>query len=131
MIVDSSALLAIVEDEAGAGPALAAASGADCRMSVATWLEVMIVADARSSAHGERMERAIDALEIRLEPVTARQAQVARHAYRRYGRGSGSGACLNFGDCFSYALSVTTGEPLLFVGDDFRRTDVAAALPAP
>lgn len=130
MIVDSSALLAIVQDEPGAERLLVAASAADCRISAANWLEAMIVADARSSAHAERMERAVTALELRLEPVTERQVRVARHAYRRYGRGSGSGARLNFGDCFAYALSVTTGEPLLFVGDDFRQTDVAPALPA-
>jgi ribonuclease VapC len=52
---------------------------------------------------------------------------VARGAYRRFGRGSGSPARLNFGDCFAYALSVTSGEPLLFVGDDFLHTDVLPA----
>jgi ribonuclease VapC len=99
-------------------------------MSVATWLEVCIVADARSTAHGERLDRIIEALDIEIVPVSTREGQVARVAYRRYGRGSGSPAQLNFGDCFAYALSVTTGEPLLFTGDDFGHTDVAPALRA-
>lgn len=129
MIVDSSALMAIVNEEPGADEVLRAAASASCRMSVATWLEATIVADARSRAHGQRLDRIIEALSIELVTVTAREGQVAREAYRRYGRGSGSQACLNFGDCFSYALSVTSGEPLLFVGQDFAQTDVAAVLP--
>jgi ribonuclease VapC len=129
VIIDSSALMAIVNDEPGADRLLRAASAATCRMSVATWLEVSIVADARSAAHGERLDRIIDTLEIEIVPVSTREGEVARVAYRRYGRGSGSAAQLNFGDCFAYALSVTTGEPLLFSGGDFAETDVAGALP--
>ena len=128
MIVDSSALMAVVNEGAGADRLLEAAAGAQCRMSVATWLEVSIVADARSTAHGERLDRIIEALEIEIVPVSTREGEVARVAYRRYGRGSGSAARLNFGDCFAYALSVTSGEPLLFTGGDFAETDVAAAL---
>ena len=129
MIIDSSALMAIVQDEPGADRLLRAAAAATCQMSVATWLEASIVADARSSAHGERLDRIIGALEIEIVPVSKRDGEVARVAYRRYGRGSGSPARLNFGDCFAYALSVTAGEPLLFTGGDFRHTDVAPALP--
>jgi ribonuclease VapC len=125
VIVDSSALMAIVNQEPDADWLLQAAAGAACRMSVATWLEVSIVADARSAAHGERLDRIIKTLEIELVPVSTRDGEVARAAYRRYGRGSGSKAQLNFGDCFAYALSVTSGEPLLFIGDDFAQTDVA------
>ena len=127
MILDSSAVMAILNQEEGADRLLAAAVSADCRMSVATWLEVCIVADARSAAHGERVDRLIRALEVALVPVGAREAQVARAAYQRFGRGSGSPARLNYGDCFAYALSVTSGEPLLFTGDDFTHTDVACA----
>jgi ribonuclease VapC len=129
VIIDSSALMAIVNDEPGADRLLRTAADATCQMSVATWLEVSIVADARSSAHGERLDRIIDALEIEIVPVSKRDGEVARVAYRRYGRGSGSPARLNFGDCFAYALSVTAGEPLLFTGDDFAKTDVAPAVP--
>ncbi|WP_342372190.1 type II toxin-antitoxin system VapC family toxin [Propioniciclava soli] len=130
MIVDSSALMAIVNDEPDAERVLACAVGGPRRMSAATWVEVGIVADARSSArHGERIDAILDQLRIEIVPVSVRQAEVARLAYRRFGRGSGSAARLNFGDCFSYALSVTSGEPLLFVGDDFAHTDVASVLP--
>ncbi len=125
MIIDSSALMAVVNEEPGADRPLRAAAAATCRMSVATRLEVSIVADARSAGHGERLDQIIDALEIETMPVSVRQGEVARAAYRRFGRGSGSPARLNFGDCFAYALSVTTGEPLLFTGDDFTHTDVA------
>ena len=96
-------------------------------MSVATRLEVSIVADARSTTHGERLDQILTALDVEIVPVSVRQGDVARVAHRRYGRGSGSPARLNLGDCFAYALSVTSGEPLLFVGDDFTHTDVAAA----
>lgn len=128
MIVDSSALMAILEGEQEADDLLQVAAAGPCQMSVATWLEVSIVADARSANHGERLDELIRALEIEVVPVSTRQGEVARLAYRRYGRGSGSPARLNYGDCFAYALSVTTGEPLLFVGADFTQTDVAPAL---
>lgn len=126
MIVDSSALMAILSSEPDGDRLLRAAAAGTCRMSAGTAVEVGIVADARSARHGERLDELLRVLEIEIEPVTPRQAEVARLAYRRYGRGSGSQANLNFGDCFSYALSVTAGEPLLYVGADFAQTDVAA-----
>jgi ribonuclease VapC len=129
VIVDSSALMAIVNDEPGAARVLAVAAAGTCRMSVATRLEVSIVADARSAAHGQRLDRIVEALEIEVLPASLREGEVARVAYRRFGRGSGSPAQLNYGDCFAYALSVVRGEPLLFTGDDFTHTDVAPALP--
>lgn len=128
MIVDSSALMAILEDEPGAGALVEAALAGPCRMSVATRLEASIVADARSAAHGARLDELIEALDIEIQPVTEREGEIARRAYQRYGRGSGSQARLNFGDCFAYALSVVAGEPLLFVGDDFTHTDVVPAV---
>lgn len=124
MIVDSSALMAIINDEPQADALLERASKGPCRMSAATWVEVGIVADARSTRHGERLDRIVDALEIEIVPVSKRQAEVARLAHRRYGRGSGSAARLNYGDCFAYALAVTQGEPLLFAGNDFTHTDI-------
>lgn len=128
MIVDSSALMSIVGQEPDADRLLRRAAQGPCRMSAATWAEVGIVADARSVSHGERLDRIIEALRIEIVPVSVRQAEVARLAYRRYGRGSGSAARLNFGDCFAYALAVVAGEPLLFTGVDFTHTDVASAL---
>ena len=126
MIIDSSALMAILSSEPDGDRLLRAAAAGTCRMSAGTAVEVGIVADARSARHGERLDELLRVLEIEIEPVTPRQAEVARLAYRRYGRGSGSQANLNVGDCFSYALSVTAGEPLLYVGADFAHTDVAA-----
>jgi ribonuclease VapC len=95
-----------------------------CRISVGTWLEVSIVADGRSPAHGERLDHLLEEFRVERVPMTDQQAKVARIAYRRYGKGSGSPARLNLGDCFAYALSSTSGEPLLFTGDDFTHTDV-------
>ena len=123
MIIDSSALMAILSSEPDGDRLLRAAAAGTCRMSAGTAVEVGIVADARSA---RLLDEILRVLEIEIEPVTPRQAEVARLAYRRYGRGSGSQANLNFGDCFSYALSVTAGEPLLYVGADFAHTDVAA-----
>jgi ribonuclease VapC len=65
---------------------------------------------------------------VTIEPVTVEQAVIAREAYRRYGRGTGHPAALNFGDCFAYALAKATGAPLLFKGNDFARTDITPAL---
>lgn len=128
MIVDSSALMAILEGEAGSDTLVRATASSSCRMSVATRLEASIVADSRSTSHGARLDELIATLEITVEPVTEHQGEIARRAYQRYGRGSGSPARLNYGDSFSYALSVATSEPLLFVGEDFTHTDVIPAL---
>ena len=131
MIVDTSALIAILEGEPGSLRLLSALAAASPppRMSAASWVAAGIVADARSARHGERLDRVIEELGIEIVPVTVRQAEVARLAYQRFGRGSGSPARLNYGDCFSYALSTTEGRPLLFVGGDFAQTDVAPVLP--
>lgn len=67
---------------------------------------------------------------IEVVPVDAEHIRVARADYRDFGRGSGHPARLNFGDCFAYALASLTGEPLLFVGDDFKHTDVRTVTPA-
>lgn len=128
MILDSSAIMAVLEDEPDADRLLAAAAAGPCRMSLATYVELGIVADSRSTAHGFRLDRLLAVLDVTLEPVDAAQARIARAAYRRFGRGSGSPARLNFGDCFSYALAVVTGEPLLFTGNDFAQTDIPPAL---
>ena len=128
MIVDSSALIAVLSSEPGheqLAERLAAEPG---RMSLATWTEAGIVADARSASYGQRLDALIGELGLALVPIDAQQAGIAREAYRRYGRGSGSRARLNYGDCFAYALAVVTGQPLLYVGDDFAHTDVRSAL---
>ena len=130
MIVDTSALIAILRDEPDASDFAAVLAGADAvALSCVTYVEGGAVVDA---AHDPVASRAYDEL-LRLagaviEPVTAEQATLARAAYRDFGKGSGHPARLNFGDCFSYALAVATGRPLLYKGNDFPHTDVTAAL---
>lgn len=131
MIVDSSAVIAVVQGEPDAAALAELLVDQTCRMSVANWLEAGIVMDNRSARAQRDLDELLDLAEVVLEPVTAAQARVAREAHRRYGRGSGHPAKLNYGDCFAYALAITTGESLLFVGDDFPATDIVAALPRP
>ena len=128
MIVDSSAIIAILRGEPEADEFVRAISSGGCRMSVGSYLEASIVADsAGSPALSRYFDDLVDQAALQLEPVTLEQAQVARQAYRDYGRGSGHPAGLNFGDCFAYALARTTREPLLFKGADFIHTDVLPA----
>ena len=128
MIVDSSAVLAILFSEPDArrhAGAIAAAS--PCRMSVANVLETAIVAERRGgdiAAH--ELDTLLERAEVELAPVTIEHLEAARRAWRRFGKGNHP-AALNFGDCFAYALAKTTGEPLLFKGEDFAQTDVEAA----
>jgi ribonuclease VapC len=75
-----------------------------------------------------RLDELLAAADIVIEPMTVEQARIARDAYRDFGKGSGHPARLNLGDCFAYALAIEMGEPLLFLGDDFRATDVTPAL---
>ncbi|MCY3762419.1 MAG: type II toxin-antitoxin system VapC family toxin [Gemmatimonadetes bacterium] len=128
MIVDSSALLAVLfreEDAERYEKAIAAAP--NCRMSVANLLEVFVVVERRGgTAAGQECDAFLDKAEIDPAPVMPEHAQEARRAWRRFGKGNHP-AALNFGDCFAYALARTTGEPLLFKGDDFARTDIEAA----
>ena len=128
MIVDSSAVLAVLYREPDAERferAIASAPG--CRMSVANALETSIVMEGRGgSAAGHALDRFLKAAVIELEPLTAEHMEAARRAWRRFGKGNHP-AALNFGDCFAYALADVTGEPLLFKGEDFARTDVEAA----
>ena len=129
MIVDASALIAVLRDEDDAERIIGAlAASRETRMSAATWLETAIVVDANADpVLSGRFDDLIAATGIALEPVTADQVRVARQAYRDFGKGKHP-AGLNFGDCFSYALARLTGEPLLFKGEDFALTDVASAV---
>jgi ribonuclease VapC len=129
VIVDTSAIVALVLDEDDS-PSIAAvlASADDVRMSAASWLEAAVVLDGRRNpATSRQFDDLVAAIGLTVEPVTAAQAAEARRAYWHFGRGSGHPARLNFGDCFAYALARTTGQPLLFKGDDFGHTDVAPA----
>jgi ribonuclease VapC len=126
LIVDTSALIAILRDEPDAESfAFALAAATEPRMSVANYLETAIVIDSsRDPVASRQVDNLVAKAGMTLEPVTAEQAQVARAAYRDFGRGSGHPAKLNFGDCFAYALAKCTDEPLLFKGNDFTHTDI-------
>ena len=128
MIIDSSALVAILTSESDADvleDALIASPAR--RISTVTYVEASIVMDSRNRpTTSHALDNFLQIAQIGIEPVTVQQARLAREAYRDYGKGRHK-AGLNFGDCFAYALAKDKGEPLLFKGDDFRRTDVEVA----
>ena len=127
MVIDTSALIALLAMEPEAAR-IAAALEADATrlISAASVVETGLVTEARFGAAGAReFDLLLAKADLSIQPVTAEQAEVAREAWRRYGRGRHS-AALNFGDCFSYALARVSGEPLLFKGEDFQHTDIAA-----
>lgn len=128
MIVDSSALLAILFGEPDANRYERAIAQADnCRMSAANLLEAAIVVESRvGPSGGDQLDILVERGPIELAPVTLEQTQAARRAWRRFGKGNHP-AALNFGDCFSYALAETSREPLLFKGSDFALTDIEPA----
>jgi ribonuclease VapC len=130
MIVDSSALVAIIRGESDAAVMAQAMEDADSLgVSAATYLEAFIVVDGyRNPKLSARLEEILDHPKIVIEPVTAKQAKIARQAYRDYGKGSGHPAGLNFGDCLSYALARDKREPMLWKGDDFGHTDLRPAV---
>lgn len=126
MILDSSAIVAILTQEAS-GPRLldAALGAARLHISAATALEVSIVLDNRHAPQQRRrLDDLLHLLGAEVVPFDEEQWRVARQAYQDFGRGSGHPARLNMGDCFAYALHRVTGEPLLYVGDDFSAAGV-------
>ena len=130
MIIDSSAIVAIVKKEQDARVFTDALEAEiNCKMSAATFVEAAVVIDAkRDPVVSRRYDEILRDAAVKLIPVDEAQARIAREAYRDFGRGSGHPARLNFGDCFAYALAKASGEPLLFKGEDFRHTDVIPAL---
>jgi ribonuclease VapC len=127
VIVDTSALLAVLLQEDDALDFAAAMETTNAlRISAASLVEAFAVVDRRSL--GRLLDAMIQENGFRIEPVTDRQARIAADALRRFGRGTGHPARLNFGDSFPYALAADMNEPLLFKGDDFSRTDVRSAL---
>ena len=128
MIVDSSALLAVLlrePDSERYETAIATAAG--CRMSAVNLLETSIGVEGRGgAAAGHELDTFLERAGIEPAPVTTEQVRVARIAWRRFGKGNHP-ARLNVGDCFAYALAKSAGEPLLYKGDDFSRTDIEAA----
>ena len=130
MIIDTSALIAILRDEPEAAACARAIEAASRRLvSAANFLEAAIVIDgSRDPVASRRFDDLLREAQLVIEPVTESQARIAREAHRDFGRGSGHPARLNFGDCFAYALARLTGEPLLFKGTDFANTDITPAL---
>lgn len=128
MIVDSSVVIAILRDEPEAD-AFSAALGRDPvrRISIVSWVESAIVTDGNQDAVlSRRFDDLVRNVALRVETVTPKQAEIARQAYRDFGKGRHK-AGLNFGDCFAYALAKELDEPLLFKGKAFTHTDVEVA----
>lgn len=125
MVIDTSALLAILFNEPDAEYFESTFDTDPTRlMSAASLLETAIVVEVRlGEAGGQELDLFLYKAQITIVPFTAEQAEVARHAYRTYGKGRHP-AGLNYGDCFAYALAKTSGEPLLFKGNDFSQTDI-------
>ncbi|MDZ5645733.1 type II toxin-antitoxin system VapC family toxin [Nitrospirillum sp. BR 11828] len=129
MVIDTSAIIAILNAEPEARTFVTKMAAASvCRLSAATFIEAGLI--TRRDPTGA-CRRALDQLildyAIRIEPVSERQARMALEALDRFGKGTGHPASLNYGDGFSYALAMDTGEPLLFKGEDFPATDVVPA----
>ena len=128
MIVDTSALLAIVLEAPEAERVAAAIFAAPvARISTASFVEAAVVIERRRRDRLARFDQIVGDLGFTYEPVTYEQALAARGGFRRFGQ-TRHPARLNFGDCFAYALAATSREPLLFKGDDFSRTDICPAL---
>ena len=130
MIVDTSALIAILRAEPEAETIAAALAAAQApRISAANYLETAIVIDAsRDPIASRHVDELFTKARLVIEPVTAEQVVIARAAYRDFGKGSGHPAQLDFGDCFTYALAKSAGAPLLFKGEDFSWTDLVPAV---
>ena len=127
MIIDTSALIAILRAEEDAKSyARAIADASIRRISAVNFVETAVVIDAsHDPIASRRFDDFIKTARIAVESVTESQARIARDAYRDFGKGSGHPAQLNFGDCFAYALAKTLNEPLLFKGEDFMHTDIS------
>ena len=131
MVIDMSALVAILQDEAERRAFNEAIEAADSRcVSTATWVEISIIVESRYGAEGLRdLDLLLSKASIDVVPVDVEQAHVARLAFSRFGKGRHP-AGLNYGDCYSYALATVRGEPLLYKGGDFALTDIMSAATA-
>jgi ribonuclease VapC len=131
MILDTSALLAILQDEPERRTFNEAIEDAAVvRISAPTYVESSVVIEARFGAEGLRdLDRLLELASVEIVSFDAVQARAARDGFSRYGKGRHP-ASLNLGDCFSYALARVLGETLLYKGEDFDRTDVLGAVKA-
>jgi ribonuclease VapC len=125
MVLDTSAILAILQDEPERRKFNEAIEAAESRsISTASFVECSMILESRYGADGIRdLDLFIAKAQVSLVPVDEEQAELARRAFRKYGKGRHP-AGLNFGDCFSYALAQALDEALLFKGNDFSQTDV-------
>lgn len=130
MIVDSSALLALLLNEPEAPRfAAAMASAVRLRMPAPGWFEAATLIDRRGNAVARsRLDAFRQRFAIEIAPFTEAHATLAREALRNFGRGTGHPARLNFGDCIAYAFARHEKEPLLFKGEEFLFTDIEPAL---
>jgi ribonuclease VapC len=130
MILDTSAIVAVLHGEPESELFRKIISeNRLLRLSAGTYVELGVVTlRTRNPIVSNSVDDFIARASVAIEPVTERQARIAREAYRDYGKGSGHPAGLNFGDCFAYALARDFGEPLLFKGKDFAATDIRPAL---
>jgi ribonuclease VapC len=126
IVVDTSALIAIVDSEPGSELCSVALSAqSEVIVSAGTLAEAMIVASGRNMERA--LEELVDDLELIIDPVTVEVALQVGHAYRQWGKGFHP-AKLNFGDCFAYVTAAAWQCPLLFIGDDFSKTDIKSVL---
>ncbi|WP_028934897.1 type II toxin-antitoxin system VapC family toxin [Pseudonocardia spinosispora] len=132
MVIDTSAMVAMLSDEPEASTFEEAIEADPVRlMSTATFLETAIVVESRyGEAGGRELDLWLHRADVQLVAVDGDQAEAARVAYRRFGKGRHP-AGLNYGDCFTYALTQVSGEPLLYKGEDFSHTDVRPVRPLP
>ena len=128
MILDSSAIIAILRAEPEAQDFARAVISAEARrVSAVSYVESAVVIDSgKNAVASRRFDEFFRVSRIAVEAVTPRQAEIARQAYRDFGKGRHK-AGLNLGDCFAYALAKEMDEPLLFKGTDFKHTDVESA----
>jgi ribonuclease VapC len=129
MVIGTSALIAILGDEPERRAFIERIEAAETRLiSAATFVETSIILEARHGAEGPRhLDLFLDRAGIEMAPIDEEQAREARLGFSRFGKGRHPTG-LNLGNCFSYALAITAGEPLLFKGDDFANTDILSAV---
>lgn len=125
MVIDTSAILAVLFKEPEAAEFLDRIASDPVRLvSAASVLEASMVIETRyGETGGHELDLFLDRIDVEIVPIDAELAEIARDAWRRYGKGRHP-ASLNFGDCFSYALAAIRHEPLLFKGNDFSKTDI-------
>jgi ribonuclease VapC len=129
LFVDASAIVAVLNEEAEAGPFIDAIDGSEALVSpISFWEASIAMARLDGVDPGEaakRVSHLIDEYKMRMVPIGWEEARSAVNAFGRYGKGSGHAANLNLGDCFAYACAETNNARLLYKGDDFSRTDLA------